>query len=268
MRTLCNLYNMSSNPIYICSHFCPNSSRRNPSSLSCVSCSAMSSDDELPPPVVAVPQASPQPTRTRPPTALVQPPGIEKIRGCNSGVQESVSAGHVKEATQDDKVIAFIGCHGKRRKRFSLTKFGDNARSLAEAWIATETSGAKQAASMSLQLPGTASDTPVPKVVAGGDGVADAATSKKHKADAGGAIAAVAAKRPKKEVVVKTAEETAAIEASVRDLLSQTTATRTSGDEKWVEFCKRRLPLLAKQFPGEKSVYMKIASGEYRRPVQ
>ena len=119
-----------------------------------------SSDDELPPPVLR-PHVSPQPTRARPAAPLVptQSNGESTVVVSSHGGD---STGHVKEATKDGIVVAFIGCHGKRRKRFSLTKFGDSARTHVDAWVESESNRSKEAASLALQLPGTSSDTQGP----------------------------------------------------------------------------------------------------------
>ena len=234
-----------------------------------------SSDDELPPPVLR-PHVSPQPTRARPAAPLV-PPQSKGERTVVVSSHDGDSTGHVKEATKDGIVVAFIGCHGKRRKRFSVTKFGDSARTHVDAWVESESKSSKEAASLALQLPGTSSGTQSEsnqsKEAADLPTGATGAQPKTQKngtppaTQTTGATSATGAKKPKKVAVVKTPEEAAAIATSVCDMLSKTTTTRTSIDEKWVDFCRRRLPILAKQFPGEKALYMKIASGEFRRPV-
>lgn len=187
------------------------------------------------------------------------------------------STGHVKEAIKDGTIVAFIGCHGKRRKRFSLTKFGDSARTQVDAWVESESKSSKEAASLALQLPGTSpgtqSESNQSKETAGLPTGATGAPPKTQKTrtppatQTTGATIATGAKKPKKVAVVKTPEQAAAIATRVCEMLSKTTTTRTSIDEKWVDFCRRRLPILAKQFPGEKALYMKIASGEFRRHV-
>ena len=187
------------------------------------------------------------------------------------------STGHVKEAIKDGTIVAFIGCHGKRRKRFSLTKFGDSARTQVDAWVESDRKSSKEAAGLALQLPdtspGTQSESNQSKETAGLPTGATGAPPKTQKTrtppatQTTGATIATGAKKPKKPTVVKTPEEVAAIATRVCDMLSTTTTTRNSIDEKWVDFCRRRLPILAKQFPGEKALYMKIASGEFRRPV-
>ena len=116
-----------------------------------------SSDDELPPPVLR-PHVSPQPTRARPAAPLV-PPKSKGERTVVVSSHDGDSTGHVKEAIKDGIVVAFIGCHGKRRKRFSVTKFGDSARTHVDAWVESESKSSKEAASLALQLPGTSSGT-------------------------------------------------------------------------------------------------------------
>ena len=198
------------------------------------------------------------------------------------------STGHVKEAIKDDTIVAFIGCHGKRRKRFSLTKFGDSARTQVDAWVESESKSSEEAASLASQLPGTSpgtqSESNRSKEPAGLPTGATGAPPKTQTTrtppatQTTGATIATGAKKPKKPAVVKTPEEAAAIATRVCDMLSKTTTTRTSIDEKWADFCRRRLSTLTKQFPGEfrrpgdfmgesHALYMKIASGEFRRPV-
>ena len=236
-----------------------------------------SSDDELPPPVLTQ-HVIPQSTRARPAAPLVHPQRSGGMPGERTVVVSSHEKhGLVKEATKDGIVVAFIGCHGKRRKRFSVTKFGDSARTHVDAWVESESKSSKEAASLALQLPGTSSGTQSEsnqsKEAADLPTGATGAQPKTQKngtppaTQTTGATSATGAKKPKKVAVVKTPEEAAAIATSVCDVLSKTTTTRTRIDEKWVDFCKRRLPILAKQFPGEKALYMKIASGEFRRPV-